>query len=250
MQKSVIWGKKDMELIVKGIRKKYGTKVALDGFDAVFTPGIYGLLGPNGAGKSTLMNLIAGNIQQDEGIILYNGQDIRVLGKQFRAVLGYMPQQQNVYDDFTALLFMQYMAALKGMKKSDAKMDIPALLQMVGLYEERHKKLKTYSGGMKQRVLIAQAMLNNPQVIILDEPTAGLDPRQRIALRNLISELGADKIILVATHVVSDIESIAKEIVLIKDGGILKQDTVVELKKDMPNLEEVYLHYFQEKVGF
>ena len=220
-----------MELEIRNLCKTYGKsgKKALDGASAVLTPGVYAILGPNGAGKSTLMNIITDNLTQDSGRVLYNGEDTAALGENFRRVLGYMPQQQGIYDDFTASRFLWYMASLKGLSRKEAKERIPALLKLVNLEEAANRKLGSFSGGMKQRVLIAQALLNDPEVLILDEPTAGLDPKERIRIRNFISEIALDKIVLFATHVVSDIEYIAKEILLLKDGRILFQGPQEEL---------------------
>ncbi len=208
-------------LQINGLSKSYGDKIALNRASLCLTPGVYGLLGPNGAGKSTLMNMIAGNLAPDAGEILYNGEHTSALGRSFRSVLGYMPQQQGLYEQFTGYQFLSYMAGLKGLPKKRAKEEIETVLGLVNLEEQSEKKLGAYSGGMKQRILIAQALLGNPKILILDEPTAGLDPRERIRIRNIISEIALDKIVIFATHVVSDVEQIAKEIVLIKKGNIL-----------------------------
>lgn len=210
-----------MELIVKDVCKSYHKKkAALSHVSMKFTPGIYGLLGPNGAGKSTLMNIITDNIKADQGQVLYNGEDIHALKDKYRAVVGYMPQQQVLYDNFTGEEFLWYMAALKGIDKKTCKNRVHEMLQMVNLWKEKDKKIGSYSGGMKQRILIAQAMLNDPEILIMDEPTAGLDPSERIRIRNFLSTISENKIILLATHIVSDIEFIAKEIVLLKDGKV------------------------------
>ena len=171
-------------LEIRNISKTYkkGAVKALDNFNVVLTPGVYGLLGPNGAGKSTLMNIITDNLNADSGDILYDGENIKKLGKNYRSVLGYMPQQQGLYDDFTLNRFLWYMAALKGLKKKEAKKKISQLLERVNLTDAAHKKLGAFSGGMKQRALIAQALLNEPKILILDEPTAGLDPKERIKI--------------------------------------------------------------------
>ena len=201
--------------------KIYGSKkAALSHVSMTFTPGIYGLLGPNGAGKSTLMNIITDNIKTDGGNVLYNGTDIHALKDKYRSLLGYMPQQQVLYDNFSGEEFLWYMAALKGMDKKSCKDRISELLNMVNLYTEKDKKIGSYSGGMKQRILIAQAMLNNPEILMMDEPTAGLDPSERIRIRNFLSTLSENKIIIIATHIVSDIEFIAKEIILLRNGEI------------------------------
>lgn len=223
------------ELIMSNINKSYkkGAVKALDSFTATLTPGVYGLLGPNGAGKSTLMNIITDNLNADCGKVTYDGESIYKLGKEYRNVLGYMPQQQGVYDDFTLNRFLWYMAALKGMKKTAAKDKITALLKTVNLTDSAHKKLGSFSGGMKQRALIAQALLNDPTILILDEPTAGLDPKERIRVRNFISEIAGDKIVLISTHVVSDIEFIAKEIILLNKGRLVSKDTAINLTKTL-----------------
>ncbi|MCM3292706.1 MULTISPECIES: ABC transporter ATP-binding protein [Paenibacillus] len=216
-----------MELSIQHVTKRYqrGRKTALCNVSATLTPGIYGILGPNGAGKSTLMNLITDQIRPDEGAITYNQQPIRKLGRAYRNVLGYMPQQQGIFGEFTARRFLWYIAALKGLPAKQTKQRVEHLLDTVNLASEADRRLSTYSGGMKQRILIAQALLNDPEIVILDEPTAGLDPKERIRLRNFISTIAVNKIVLIATHVVSDIESIAKEILLMKNGQLIAKDT-------------------------
>lgn len=243
-----------MELALNCISKTYkkGSVKALDNFSVTLTPGVYGLLGPNGAGKSTLMNIITDNLNADGGEVVYGGENIKKLGKDYRAVLGYMPQQQGLYDDFTLNRFLWYMAALKGLKKKEAKEKITQLLETVNLTDAAHKKLGSFSGGMKQRALIAQALLNNPEILILDEPTAGLDPKERIRIRNFISEIAEDKIVLISTHVVSDIEFIAKEIILLKGGQLVSYDACNNLTKEIENkvfemeIEKEKLKYFQD----
>lgn len=220
-----------MELRIEQVTKTYGAKHVLNQFSVVLKEGIYGLLGPNGAGKSTLMNIITDNLASTSGTVYWEGKRIQSLRKQYREILGYMPQQQGMYDEFTVEHFLWYMASLKGMKKKDAKEQINQLLSVVNMTENRKKLLKGLSGGMKQRVLLAQALLNDPKILILDEPTAGLDPKERIRIRNLISEIALNKIVLLATHVVSDIEYTAKELILMKDGVLIAKDTPSNLIK-------------------
>lgn len=224
-----------MELILSGLKKTYGTVQALKGIDVTFQPGIYGILGANGAGKSTMINLITDNISREAGNITYNGEEILKMGKKFRALVGYMPQQQGFYEDFSPKAFLMYMAEVKGMKRKEAKKQIDELLEIVNLKSTAYKKIGGFSGGMKQRVLLAQALLGDPKILILDEPTAGLDPKERIGIRNYIAELSKNKIILFATHVVSDIECIANEVILLKNGEIIKTGTPIQLIQDMHN---------------
>ena len=210
-----------MELSLNRITKQYGNFTALRDFTYYFTPGVYGLLGPNGAGKSTLMNIITDNLKPTSGTVKFNGMNTSDMDEDFRKILGFMPQQQGLYPNFTLERFLYYMAALKSMKKREAKEDIERLIGLVNLDSARSKRLGGFSGGMKQRALIAQAMLADPKIIILDEPTAGLDPKERIRIRNLIAEIAFEKIVIIATHVVSDIEFIAKEVLLLKQGEII-----------------------------
>ena len=220
-----------MKLVIRGLNKNYGAKVALQDFHAVFENGIYGILGPNGAGKSTLMNILTDNLLRDSGRILCNETEITKMKAQYRKIMGYMPQQQQLYDSFTVNHFISYMGTLRGMDKKEIRRRMEELLPLLNLSEVRRKKIKELSGGMKQRVLLVQALLDDPQILILDEPTAGLDPKERLRIRNLISDLSGDKIVLIATHVVSDIEFISKEILLMKNGKVVDKDCPEALQK-------------------
>ena len=247
-----------MTLELLDLTKQYGNFTALDHVNITFTEGIYGILGANGAGKSTMMNLITDNISRTAGKILFDGTDILKLGRDFRQVLGYMPQQQGYYEHMTAQTFLSYMADLKAIPKREAREEIEKLLEITNLSDVRHKKLGGFSGGMKQRVLLAQALLGDPKVVILDEPTAGLDPRERIRIRNFIAELSRERIILLATHIVSDIESISDEVLMMKRGkvvGLDRPDRLIERvaqevrESVVPghfSLEDVYLYYLGE----
>ena len=240
-----------MELILKNLKKTYGNVNALKGINYTFTPGVYGILGSNGAGKSTMINLITDNVKRDKngGEILFcddnsdtaEAVDILKLGSKFRSFIGYMPQQQGYYADFTPKAFLKYMADIKGVKKKEivdnngsksyisVNEQIDKLLEIVNLTDAAYKRIGGFSGGMKQRVLLAQALLGNPKILILDEPTAGLDPKERIHIRNYISKLSKDRIILFATHVVSDIECIADKVILLKEGQIIEAGSPVQL---------------------
>lgn len=247
-------------LKVTDLTKQYTKKAApaLKSFSYSFEDGVYGLLGPNGAGKSTLINMIVGNLKPDKGGILYEGKSIDELGSRYRSVIGYMPQQQQLYDGFSVKRFLFYFAALKGMKNAEAAERIKSLLEVVGLTDAAGKKLKALSGGMKQRVLIAQALLNNPKILILDEPTAGLDPKERINIRNFIYSIAQNKTILLATHVISDIEQIAKELIFLNKGTCILDGTpeqVIDAVKEKISqrdgvrpaalsLEDVYMYLY------
>lgn len=210
-----------MELKVTQLTKKYGPKTAVDHLDITLSNGVYGLLGANGAGKTTLMRLLC-NIQTPTfGKITLDGKDISVLGERYRNLLGYLPQHFRYYPEFTTWDFLMYVATLKGLSEKQAKNKTSKLLEAVDLSKEGHRKIKTFSGGMKQRLGIAQAMLNNPRILILDEPTAGLDPKERVRFRNLISAFSKDRIVILSTHIVSDVEFIAEEIIMMKAGRVL-----------------------------
>lgn len=233
------------QLELVNLTKSYKGKRALDHFSYRFGTGIYGLLGSNGAGKSTLMNIVTRNLKSDEGQIFWDGAEAGTLKQRYIAHIGYMPQQQSVYENLTLMRFMYYMAALKGMAKKQAAEQIRQLLDRVGLWEDRNRYLGGFSGGMKQRALIAQALLGNPDLIILDEPTAGLDPLQRMAVREMIRELAENKIVIISTHVISDIEPIAKEILMIKDGKLLKTLSLQTDRLEGESLEDMYIRLFQ-----
>lgn len=242
-----------MKLEFINISKSYGKNKALDGFSAVLEPGVHALLGPNGAGKSTLMNILTDNLKADGGSILFDGQDVLKMGADFRSKLGFMPQYPGMYGSFTAESFLQYMAALKGIKRGDAEKSIAEVLEAVELSDVAGKRISTFSGGMKQRLALAQAVLGDPSILILDEPTAGLDPKQRIAVRSYISKIAVNKIVIFATHVVSDVEYIARDVILLRKGKILLSGAPKELIASLPEgrkplrgyftLEDVYLHY-------
>lgn len=211
----------------------YGKFTAIEQLDYCFSSGVYGLLGPNGAGKSTWMKLLTASIKPTEGSILWNGEPIEENYQEYVGKIGYVPQNQNLFPFFTGYKFMYYMATLKGVNKELADKQIPLLMQRVNLTDAGKRKIGTYSGGMKQRLLIAQAFLGNPQVIYMDEPTAGLDPKERIRIRNLISEMAFNKIVLIATHVVSDVEYISKEILLMKKGEIISSGAAEKLEDEL-----------------
>lgn len=210
-----------MELKTIGLTKKFGSKTAVNDLNITLSNGVYGLLGANGAGKTTFMRLLCNIQNPTSGKVLLNRKNIVGLGEQYRNLLGYLPQNFGYYPDFTALDFLLYVAALKGLNERTARKKSKDLLEAVALSAESNHKIKTFSGGMKQRLGIAQAMLNDPRVLILDEPTAGLDPKERVRFRNLISAFSKDRIVILSTHIVSDVEFIAEEIVMMKSGQIV-----------------------------
>lgn len=216
-------------LEIKSVNKSYGKKQVLFDVSYRFSDGVYGLLGPNGAGKSTLLQIMTDNLACDSGDIVYEGKSILRNSKHYRKNLGYVPQLQGMYEMFSAYQFLAYLAAVKGIKKADAAREVERVLKVVGLYEESARKLSTYSGGMKQRILIAQALLGDPKVMIMDEPTAGLDPKERIRIRNFISRISEMKTVIIATHVVSDVDTIAKEVLLLGEGRIKSAGSINEL---------------------
>ena len=218
-----------MELSLDRLTKHYGRKIAVDCVSATLKPGVYGLLGANGAGKTTLMRMLCAILESTSGEVLLDGKEVTSMGADYRNVLGYLPQDFGYYPNYTAVEFLMYIAALKGIPKNVAKKRVTELLEVVDLSHVANKKVKTFSGGMKQRVGIAQALLNNPKILILDEPTAGLDPKERVRFRNLLSEYAGDKIVILSTHIVSDIEAIADEVLLMKKGKFVLQGMVPEL---------------------
>ncbi len=232
-----------MELIVNGLSKRYKDKVVVKEMSLSLKPGVYGLLGANGAGKTTLMRMLCGILKPDSGSVKFDGVDVST--EEYRDILGYLPQDFGYYPEFTGKDFLMYMAALKGINKATAKRKAEELLGLVGLGDKGRKKIKTYSGGMKQRLGIAQALLNNPKLIILDEPTVGLDPRERVRFRNMIADLGKENIVLLSTHIVSDIEHIADVVLMMKDGELIFEGAWTEENGD---LEEFYLEQFGEEV--
>ncbi|MEZ3516834.1 MAG: ABC transporter ATP-binding protein [Lachnospiraceae bacterium] len=220
-----------MELSIDRLTKHYKNKIAVDCVSAALKPGVYGLLGANGAGKTTLMRMLCAILDSTSGEVFLNGKDIIEMGADYRNVLGYLPQDFGYYPGYTAMEFLMYISALKGIPKNIAKKRAVELLEEVGLDNVANKKVKTFSGGMKQRVGIAQALLNNPEILILDEPTAGLDPKERVRFRNLLSDYAEDRIVILSTHIVSDIEAIADEVLLMKKGKFALQGSVPELIK-------------------
>lgn len=218
-----------MELKIKNLTKEFGDFTAVDHLNITMQSGVYGLLGVNGAGKTTLMRMLCTLLRPTSGEITCNGQSILKMDDKYREILGYLPQDFGYYPDFTVQEYLLYIASIKGIRSSTAKKRVKQLIGEVGLQKAAHKKMKKLSGGMQRRAGIAQAMLNNPKILILDEPTAGLDPNERIRFRNLISELAENRLVLLSTHIVSDIEYIANEILLMKDGKVLHKGTADEL---------------------
>lgn len=230
-----------MELSIDRLTKQYQNKIAVDRISLRLNTGIYGLLGANGAGKTTLMRMVCGILKPTSGTITFDGIDVSE--ERYRSMLGYLPQDFGYYPEFTGEDFLLYMAALKGMRKPQARRKTVELLKLVSLHDVAKKKIKTYSGGMKQRLGIAQALLNQPKLLVLDEPTAGLDPKERVRFRDLIKELGKDSIVLLSTHIVSDIEHIADDILMMKSGQLIYQGKWTDKSG---NLEEFYLKQFEE----
>ncbi|KLU62375.1 putative ABC transporter ATP-binding protein YxlF [Peptococcaceae bacterium CEB3] len=222
-----------MNLTIEKVAKRYKDKWAVKDFSTELESGVYGLLGPNGSGKTTLMRILVDILRPTSGRILLDGQDIHVLGDRYRDLLGYLPQDLGFYKNFNARRFLMYIAALKGIPKKEAVKKVDEVLERVNLKEESHRKIGTFSGGMRQRLGIAQAILNDPEIMILDEPTAGLDPRERIRFRNLISELSGRRIVFLSTHIVADIEYIATDTLLMKEGCLIKRGTPSDMTREI-----------------
>lgn len=255
-----------MELTISDLSKTYVTAVRSRSLRSLVRPGIleksalcqvsfsigpgfYGLLGPNGAGKSTLMKIMAGLLLPDHGQVLYDGREILKMGRDYRRLLGFMPQQQGLYSGFTGRRFLDYMCVLKEIPAKKAPEEIERVADTVHLLPEMGKKLENYSGGMKQRILLAAALLGNPGVLLLDEPTAGLDPKERVELRKKLKALARDRIVLAATHVVSDVEMDADQLLILKSGRLVEKGTMDELKARFDHalgLEDIYLRIFGE----
>lgn len=230
-----------MELCIDRLTKQYENKIAVDRVSLQLTNGVYGLLGANGAGKTTFMRMLCGILKPTSGTVTFDGMDVS--SEEYRAELGYLPQDFGYYPDFNGMDFLLYMASLKGLTKTEAKRKSKKLLELVSLSDVAKKKIATYSGGMKQRLGIAQALLNDPKIIILDEPTAGLDPKERVRFRNLIKELGTESIVLLSTHIVSDIEHIADTVLMMKAGQIV----FIGSADEIDDLEKFYLDEFEEE---
>ncbi len=225
-----------MELIIDRVSKQYKNHIAVDRISLRLQKGVYGLLGENGAGKTTLMRMICGILKPTSGSISFDGMDVSE--ENYRSILGYLPQDFGYYPEFTGLDFLLYMASLKGLTRPQAKQRAAELLQLVSLQDAAKKKIRTYSGGMKQRLGIAQALLGQPELLVVDEPTAGLDPKERVRFRNLMEDLGKESIVLLSTHIVSDIEHIADTVLIMKAGKLIYQDKWNESKG---SLEDFYL---------
>ena len=222
-------------LTLSHVSKKYGKFLAIEDINLELDNGLYGLLAPNGAGKTTLIKMITTLLTPTEGEILYDGVQIQEMGENYRDLLGYLPQQFGYYKNNTPVQYLDYLAALKGIPKKESREIIKEKLALVGLSDVANKKMKKFSGGMLQRVGIAQALLNDPKILILDEPTAGLDPKERVRFRNIISSLSKDRIVILSTHIVSDIESIANKVILIKDKHLYQVDTVPDICNSLNN---------------
>ena len=222
-----------MKLTITDLTKKFGHKTAVNHVDLDLTPGSIGLLGPNGAGKTTMIRLLCDLTQPDSGAVLLDGENIRSMGEDYRDLLGYLPQKVGYYPWFTAEKYLMYIAALKGLSTEEAAAKAKNLLEQVGLYDDRKKRLNAFSGGMLQRVGIAQALLNDPKILILDEPTAGLDPQERIRFRTMIAGLARDRLVILSTHIVSDVEHIATQVVMLRSGKVVAHDTIEHIRNTL-----------------
>ena len=231
-----------MELYIDRLTKQYKNKIAVDRITLTLGRGVHGLLGANGAGKTTFMRMICGILRPDSGSVSFDGMDVS--SEDYRAILGYLPQDFGYYPDFTGMDFLMYMASLKGLRKKNARYRSREFLSLVGLEGQEKNKIKTYSGGMKQRLGIAQALLNRPKLLVLDEPTAGLDPKERVRFRDLIDRIGRESVVLLSTHIVSDVEQIADRILMLQDGRLIFDGSADEIHG---NLEEFYLEQFDEE---
>ena len=235
-------------LRISHLSKKYGKVTALNDVSYAFSKGIYGLLGPNGAGKTTFMNLLTTNLTPNDGDILFCGEKITHMGARYLQNIGYAPQQQQIYKQFTGEQFLYYIAGLKGISGSDAKEQISHLLECLHLMEYKDLKIGKYSGGMKQRTLLAQALIGDPRLLILDEITAGVDPKERIVIRDMIEELSKDKVVIFATHIVSDIEKIADHLLFLKKGVLLDSAAKENAWKNAEvSLEDIYMQFYGDE---
>ncbi len=242
-------------LSINNVTKKYGDFLALEDVSLTFDKGVYGLLAPNGAGKTTLIKMLTTLLFPTQGEILWEGVSIRELDEEYRDILGYLPQEFGYYKNYSPRQYLKYLAVLKGYPGEKTEARITELLQLVGLSDVENKKMRKFSGGMLQRVGIAQAVLNNPKILILDEPTAGLDPKERVRFRNMIQELSKERIVILSTHIVSDIESIADYVIMIRDHKIFCCQPPEQLYamykesqpggSEKPGLEEVFLHVYE-----
>lgn len=242
-----------MILTINQISKNFGDKIALHEIDLEFTAGVYGILGANGSGKTTLMRILASVMKPSTGNVLLDGQDVTMMDHQYRELIGYLPQHVGLYKNFSAEKFLKYIASLKGLSKMGTEEKVNEVLDLVGLFEHRKENVGKFSGGMKRRVGIAQALLNDPKILIVDEPTAGLDPKERIRFRNLLSKISTNRIVLLSTHIVLDIEFIAKEVLILKEGRLIKKETPQKLLKGldakvwMITVDEAEISSFQSK---
>ena len=239
-----------MDLILDRVRKSFRDAVVVDDVSIRMQSGLYGLLGSNGAGKTTLMRMICTILKPTEGAIYYEGADVFEMNEKYRDILGYLPQEFGFYPELTVKDYLKYISALKGLRQAISKKRIDELLELTGMQKDSSKKMKELSGGMKRRVGIAQSLLNDPKILVLDEPTAGLDPMERIRFRNLIGQLSNDRIVLLSTHIVSDIEAIAKEVFVMKEGRIIDQGTIGELCRKLPCKVWIYREKTEEAESF